>query len=212
MTDTITPPTKFAHLVLKTSRLKAQLEFYQLLLGARIVHQGPGLAFLTYDEEHHRIAFIEQPGLLPRIRNMSGVDHHAYTYADLATLLGTWKRMTAAGHEPVWCTHHGPTISIYYSDADGNVIETQVDVFETMEEASEFLSAEDFQSNPIGVDFDPAVLLERLESGEPWETLKLRTPSGPRSPASVPRAYLGGFAWTMLQIQNRLSSARSGKT
>ena len=208
MSDAIPTPTKFAHLVLKTSRFKAQLEFYQDLLGARIVHQAPGMVFLSYDDEHHRLAILERPGLLPKLKNMVGVDHHAYTYASLQDLLATWQRMTAKGHEPVWCTHHGGTISIYYQDHDHNVIETQVDVFDSIEETNEYLAGEDFQSNPIGVDFEPQRLWQRLRDGEPWETLRLRTPSGPRDPATIPRAYLGGFAWAMLQLKSRLAGGQ----
>ena len=203
MTDSLPAPTKFAHLVLKTSRFDQQLAFYQDLLGARVVHQAPGIVFLSYDDEHHRLAIMERPGLLPKLRNMVGVDHHAYTYGSLEDLLITWQRMTDKGHEPVWCTHHGGPISIYYRDADDNVVETQVDVFTSIEETNEYLVSDDFVSNPIGVDFDPPELWQRLRSGEPWDTLRLRTPSGPRDPATIPRAYLGGFAWTMLQLRSR---------
>ncbi len=203
MTHAVPSPTKFAHLVLKTSRFQEQLDFYQGLLGARIVHRAPGMVFLSYDDEHHRLAILERPGLLPKLKNMAGVDHYAYTYDSLDDLLVTWERMASAGHQPVWCTHHGATISIYYRDPDNNVIETQVDVFDSIDETNEFLEGNDFQSNPIGVDFDPADLRRRLKEGESWETLRLRTPSGPRDPATIPRAYLGGFAWMMLQFRSR---------
>ena len=198
--EAIPAPAKFAHLVLNARNYQQQIEFYRTLLGARIVHQGTGIVFLTYDDEHHRIAIAHRPGLLPKLRNMAGVDHHAYTYEKLETLLTTWQRMTSAGHEPVWCTHHGGTISIYYQDADRNVVETQVDVFDSIEETNEFLLGDDFVSNPIGVDFDPQELWQRLQEGEPWETLRLRTPSGPRHPATIPRAYQGWFNWLLLQI------------
>ena len=204
MTGNIARPGKFAHLVLNTRNFDAQVEFYKLLLGAWVVHDAGDLIFLSYDDEHHRLAIARRPGLLPKIRNMAGVDHHAYTYDSLADLLGTWERMQSAGHEPVWCTHHGGTISIYYSDVDGNIIETQVDVFESIEETNEYILGEDFQSNPIGVDFDPAELRDRLSAGEPWETLRLRTPSGPRHPATIPRGYLGWFNWITLQIAKLL--------
>lgn len=195
-----TSPIKFAHLVLNARKFDEILAFYQLLLDARIVHETPMIVFLSYDDEHHRMAIARRPGLLPKIRNMAGVDHYAYTYASLDDLLATWQRMKDAGHEPVWCTHHGGTISIYYKDPDGNVVETQVDVFDSMEETNEYLSGEDFQSNPIGVDFDPEALWHRMQSGEPWESLRLRTPSGPRDPASIPRDYMGWFSWTLLRV------------
>ncbi len=198
--DSIPKPAKFAHLVLNARNYHEQIDFYRLLLGARTVHEGTGMIFLSYDDEHHRLAIVQRPGLLPKLRNMAGVDHHAYTYDTLGDLLATWERMTGAGHNPVWCTHHGGTISIYYQDPDGNVIETQVDVFNSIEETNEFLVSDDFVTNPIGVDFDPADLKNRLDEGEPWETLRLRTPGGPRHPATIPRAYLGWFNWALLQI------------
>ena len=89
MSEVIPVPTKFAHLVLKTSRFNEQRKFYQDFLGARIVHEAPGIVFLSYDDEHHRLAIMERPGLLPKLKNMAGVDHHAYTYDTLENLLIT---------------------------------------------------------------------------------------------------------------------------
>jgi catechol-2,3-dioxygenase len=200
----IPSPSKFAHLVLNARNFDAVLEFYRTLLNARVVHETPMIVFLSYDDEHHRLAIARRPILLPKIRNMAGVDHHAYTFTSLEDLLNTWQRMKATGHEPVWCTHHGGTISIYYKDPDGNVVETQVDVFDTIEETNEYLQGEDFQNNPIGVDFDPEALWLRMQSGEPWETLRLRTPSGPRDPATIPRGYMGWFNWLTLRILGML--------
>jgi catechol 2,3-dioxygenase-like lactoylglutathione lyase family enzyme len=200
-------PSKFAHLVLNARDFDGVLAFYKRLLGAWVVHEGPGLVFLTYDEEHHRLAITKRPGVLPKLRNMAGVDHYAFTYDSLADLLETWERMKAAGDEAAWCTHHGPTISIYYRDPDGNIVETQVDVFATNEEVDAFIKGEDFQQNPIGVDFDPQALRDRLRAGEPWEQLRLRVPMGPRNPATIPRAYLGWASWLMLQVGSRLGLA-----
>ena len=108
----IPSPSKFAHLVLNARNFDAVLEFYRTLLNARVVHETPMIVFLSYDDEHHRLAIARRPILLPKIRNMAGVDHHAYTFTSLEDLLNTWQRVKATGHEPVWCTHHGGTISI----------------------------------------------------------------------------------------------------
>lgn len=204
MSEYVTTPTKFAHIVLKARRYNAQIAFYQLLLGAHVVHQDDGATFMTYDDEHHRIAITHMPALLPRLKAMAGVDHYAFTYPDLKSLLEAYQRMKQAGFTPVWCTHHGATISIYYEDADTNVVETQVDVFETAQEVDEYLLTEDFIVNPLGVDFVPDELVRRLESGETWDELKYREPSGPRHPATLPRAYLGWFHWSLLQLVRRL--------
>ncbi|MEO0438544.1 MAG: VOC family protein, partial [Pseudomonadota bacterium] len=164
-------PSKLAHIVLRTSpgRWEKMLEFYQLLLGAKVVMEAPIIAFLTYDEEHHRIAIAKFPFMLPQLKLFRGVDHVAFTFSSLTDLLATYERMKGGGFTPVWSVHHGGTVSIYYEDLDGNLVETQVDAFETMEATNEFIDSEDFQTNPIGVDFDPDDWIRRLKAGEPEE-------------------------------------------
>lgn len=199
-------PIKFAHIVLRARKYKEQIAFYQLLLGARVVHSDNAATFLTYDDEHHRIAITNLPGLLPRFKAMAGVDHYAFTYEDIEGLLSTYQRMKESGHRPVWCIHHGPTISIYYRDADANVVETQVDVFASPEEADDYIKSQDFKTNPIGVDFDPDEMFNDLKAGASREALSKRESEGPRHPATLPRDYLGWFHWTVLQIMRKLGA------
>jgi hypothetical protein len=33
---------------------------------------------MTYDEEHHRIAFAAVPGLVEKLKNSAGLDHLAF--------------------------------------------------------------------------------------------------------------------------------------
>jgi hypothetical protein len=73
-----------------------------------------------------------------------------------------------------------------WSDPDGNQIETQVDVFETAEEASACMKTPDFAHNPFGVDFVPEEIEKRLASGEPVKSVLARPSSGPRGPETVP--------------------------
>ncbi len=58
----VTPPKKLAHVVLRTPRYKEMVEFYKTFLGAEATYENDFLAFLTYDEEHHRIAIAAIPG------------------------------------------------------------------------------------------------------------------------------------------------------
>lgn len=81
---------------------------------------------------------------------------------------------------PAWCVNHGPTTSIYYSDPDGNRLETQVDNFDTVEEANDFMTSKYFTENPIGTDFEPDDLMKRIESGESEQSIKRRIEIGPR--------------------------------
>ena len=61
---TIAPivPERFAHFVLRTSNLKPMRDWYKTVLAARIVFEDERLCFLTYDEEHHRLALIKGSG------------------------------------------------------------------------------------------------------------------------------------------------------
>jgi hypothetical protein len=77
-------------------------------------------------------------------------------------------------------------VSIYYRDPDGNQIETQVDCFDTIDEANRFMTSADFHENPIGVDFDPEDYIQKLKSGVPVADLVKRPNIGPRSLADVP--------------------------
>ena len=179
-------PTKFAHIVYRTRRFERMLQWYETVFGAKVQYQNPGLAFLTYDDEHHRFAFANlalfQPdGTDTERQGAVGVDHVAYTYASLHDLLETYARLKEQGITPYWCIHHGISVSLYYADPDGNQMEFQVDGFETSEEATAFMH-ELFSANPIGVEFDPDEWLAQLRAGEPESTFLRRPTHEPVSP------------------------------
>lgn len=178
-------PKYLAHVVLRTPDLQAMAKFYKTFLGARASFENERMAFLTYDEEHHRVALIEIPGLAGRAGKSAGLDHIAFTYATLTDLLTAYKQRKAVGILPVWCTNHGPTTSMYYQDPDGNRIETQVDNFDTAEEASAYMAGPELMENPIGVDFDPEEVVRMLEDGVPEAEIKKRPNIGPRGVESV---------------------------
>ncbi len=129
-------PIKLAHIVRRTSRFDDMMHWYQTVLAAEVVHSDGMLAFLTYDDEHHRIAIARIPGLEDQPQMAAGTDHVAFTHADLGDLLCTYARLKGEGIEPYWCINHGPTTSMYYKDPDGNRIELQVDNFPTAAETN----------------------------------------------------------------------------
>lgn len=173
-------PTSLAHVVLRTARFQELIDFWTIFLGATITHKGDSLAFLRYDEEHHRIAIIAVPGTYPRAGNTAGLHHVAFSFDTLADLLQAYKQRKALGILPKWSVNHGPTSSIYYQDPDGNLIETQVDNFDTSDAANEFMSGPLFAENPIGTDFDPEVWSKTMQSGVAESELKKRVEIGPR--------------------------------
>lgn len=178
-------PSTLAHVVLRTPNVQAMEQFYVTFLGGRVAHSDKVLSFISYDEEHHRIALIALPGKGPKVSSSYGLEHIAFSFPTLSDLLLSYRQRMARGISPIWCVNHGPTTSIYYKDPDGNVLETQVDNFDTSEEATEFMSTEEFASNPIGTDFDPEDMIERLRAGEDDRVLKKRVESGPRGPPEL---------------------------
>jgi catechol-2,3-dioxygenase len=167
-------PTKLAHIVRRTGRFDEMIRWYETVFGAEVVHSDGMLAFLTYDDEHHRFAIAQIPGLPDQAEMAAGTDHVAFTYADLGDLLYTYERLAAAGIEPYWSINHGPTTSFYYKDPDCNRVELQVDNFATAEECNRWMRSGDFSKNPIGVVFDPKSLVARYRAGEAVASLILR--------------------------------------
>ncbi len=181
-------PHKLAHVVYQTRRFDEMIAWYRNVFEADVVHQDPALAFLAYDDEHHRLAFANLDILKGEAREDSpdygeiGVNHVAFTFESLHDLLETYERLKAEDILPYWPIHHGPTLSFYYQDPDGNRLEFQVDAC-SMEEANAFMKSEAFEKNPLGVVIDPEDLISRYGCGASEEEL-LADMSGP--PSEIP--------------------------
>lgn len=167
--DSVRPivPQKLAHVVIRTSRFAEMLDWYRTVLHAKTSYENPVIAFLTYDDEHHRIALINTPQFRAPDQDYTGVDHVAFAYGSLHDLLSTYERLKSKGIVPFWCINHGPTTSMYYRDPDGNELELQVDNYEDVDEATAYFYSDAFAADPIGVDFDPDALLAKLRAGVP---------------------------------------------
>ncbi len=171
-------PAKFAHFVLRTGQIDRMAEWYQTVLAARIVFRDERLCFLSYDDEHHRLALIQVPGLAPRDAQAAGTDHVAYSYRDLGDLLATYRRLKEHAIVPHWPINHGVTTSMYYRDPDNNRVELQIDNFATSEELQGYFQSPAFAANPVGVTYDPEQLVRDFEAGVPIAEL-LRIPPLP---------------------------------
>lgn len=179
-------PSKFAHVVYMTRRFDEMIDWYKAVFEAKVQYQNPALAFLTYDDEHHRFAFanmdtLNPSGVASELPHGVGVNHVGYTYANLGDLLETYARLKGLGITPYWRVHHGLTLSMYYRDPDGNRMEFQVDCYANAEDAHAFMHSDTFAANPIGVEVDFETLLAQYRDGVPAETL-LACPEGPASP------------------------------
>ena len=182
-----TIPKSLAHVVYRTRRITEMLDWYSTVFGARVQHQNPAMAFLTFDDEHHRFAFIDLSvidpnGSEPETKGWTGVDHLAWTYPSLEDLFNNYTSCKANGIEPYWCVHHGLTVSMYYADPDGNQMEFQVDAFDSKDECSAYISGPAFGANPVGVEFDPEEWLAAVREGASLDDFRDRKVHEPVSP------------------------------
>lgn len=176
-------PMGFVHIVLKTSRFRALVDFYKLFLNAWEVMGSDDASFLTYDDEHHRLAIGRFDDLPDLNRQAAGVEHFAYAYRTLGDLLANYVRLKDHGVLPYWCINHGSTTSLYYRDPDGNQIETQTDNYDTQEQLIGFFQTDAFRANPLGVQFDADRMVEMYRDGRDEQELK-RQGVAPRAPGT----------------------------
>jgi catechol-2,3-dioxygenase len=184
--EKVLSPISLAHVVFRTSNYDKMVTFWTSFLGATIAHSNPALTFLRYDDEHHRIAIIAVPGTTPRVPTAAGLHHVAFSFSSISDLVHAYQQRKALGILPTWSVNHGPTTSIYYQDPDHNLIETQVDNYDSVEEANKFMQSELFRENPIGTDFDPEELVQMIQSGVKEDVIKRRVEVGPRG---VPEGF-----------------------
>jgi catechol-2,3-dioxygenase len=165
-------PAYFAHIVLYTKRRLEMVDWYCKVLGAQITADSQGLSFLTYDDEHHRVAVIQRDDLGDRVPDTVGMAHFAYNYGTLGDLITVYERLKAFGITPYRQINHGPTTSIYYHDPDGNAVELQTDNFASVAALNEWFSTGAFDREPIGVNIDMDELAARYRAGTSEAELK----------------------------------------
>jgi catechol-2,3-dioxygenase len=165
-------PAYFAHIVLYTKRREEMVDWYCKVLGAEITADSKGLSFLTYDDEHHRVAIIQRDDLGDPVPGTVGMAHFAYNYGGLGDLVGIYELLKGAGIMPYRQINHGPTTSLYYHDPDGNAVELQTDNFESVEALNAWFATGAFDREPIGVNIDMDELAARYHAGEPEADLK----------------------------------------
>jgi catechol 2,3-dioxygenase-like lactoylglutathione lyase family enzyme len=168
------PPSKLSHVVIRTSRYQQSRAWYATVLSAAPAYENEQLCFMTYDDEHHRVGLINMPQLADGVPGANGIEHFAFTFDELGQLLATYRRLKAAGIEPFWTINHGPTISMYYRDPDGNKVELQYDVLRTPQEVNAFFGSGKYEENFMGIIFDADAMARDFEAGLPLGKLTER--------------------------------------
>lgn len=166
---------RLAHIVFQTNKLEVMRDFYTALLNATVVFENEMMCFITYDEEHHRVAFMKVPGgSNERPPNSVGLMHAAFTFPDLETLLKRQQELQSKGIEPTAPIQHGPTTSIYYRDPDGCLAELQIDNFDSAQAATDYMHSDAFINDPLGPVFDPDRMYKAFTDGTPLDVLLTR--------------------------------------
>ena len=181
------------HVTIKTSQLDKMIAWYACVVGAQVQFRNDVAAWMTNDGANHRIAFLAVPGLNDDADKIShnGMHHCAFEYDSFADLMASFDRMRRQGIEPAFCLDHGVTISLYYSDPDGNFVELQSDNFSDWAQSGEWMRlSTDFATNPIGTFFDPARVYDALKTGVDFKSLQKRIRGGAYLPEHIPNIGL----------------------
>lgn len=171
-----------SHYGIRARHLQEMIEWYKTVFRATVQHQNEFLAFLTFDEEHHRLVIFEDPTTVEKPPNSAGVDHVGYGLTSLGDFVETYERLKAVGIKPFLPLNHRFTTSLYYHDPDGNEVELSVDNFSTKAECEAFVRSEkmaEIGKPPFGYTFDPDEFARLHHEGASQEALaRIGIPEG----------------------------------
>ena len=167
---------KFAHVVYQTGQPQAMRDWYCTVLDGHVVYSDEMLSFITFDDEHHRVALLHPPAPIEKKSALTAAVHHtAYTFQNVDDLLGRYVLLRDKGVVPAVCIAHGVTSSMYYRDPDGNFVELQIDAFDAPDEATAYMNGPEYAADSVGPGFDPEVMLEARRNGASVEELTARS-------------------------------------
>lgn len=163
---------KFSHVVFQTSQPQQMRDWYCTVLDGHVVYQDQALCFITFDDEHHRVALLTPTNPLQRKSPVAACAHHvAYTFGQLDDLLERYVLLRDNGIQPAVSIAHGVTTSIYYQDPDRNFVELQIDNFAEPDQATGYMHGPEYAADSVGPAFDPEAMLAARRAGASVEEL-----------------------------------------
>jgi catechol 2,3-dioxygenase len=176
------------HFGVLTAHPEEMMAWYATVLGMTTNFQSTtsGIAFLSNDRAHHRMALISLPGLTddPDKRPHAKLQHVAFEHASIDDLLNTWERLKGLSIEPVLTADHGMTTAFYYQDPDGNSVELFVDNFGDWDKSTDYVrTSPEFHQNPMGTYIDPEQLMTARNAGATFADLHRRAYAGEFPPS-----------------------------
>ena len=159
-------PKKLSQIVLQTNRRREMIDWYCTVLGAEVLFEAERISFISYDDEHHRVAFLDPGPLAERQPDAAGLNHVAFTFGGLDDLIDSYQRLKELGIRPHRCVNHGVTSSMYYHDPDHNQVELLVDNFATAVEGKNYMRQRSVNDrHPIGIAYDPEDFVAQVRGG-----------------------------------------------
>src|SRR5687768_7739823 len=161
-------PAYLSHYGIRARNLGEMVQWYSTVFNAKIQHENEFLAFMTFDDEHHRLVIFEDPETVDKPPTAAGIDHVGYGLANFGALVATYERLKSVGIVPFLPVNHKFTTSLYYRDPDGNEVELSVDNFPTKDECNAFITSgrmDEIGRPPFGVEFDPEELARKYHEG-----------------------------------------------
>jgi hypothetical protein len=134
------------------------------------------LTFLTFDDEHHRVALLHPPiPMQAKTATTAALHHSAYTFDSIDALLERYTMLRDKGIAPAVCIAHGVTTSMYYQDPDRNFVELQIDRFPEPDQATAYMLGPEYAADSVGPAFNPEDLLAARRAGASAEELSDRS-------------------------------------
>ncbi|MCC9204119.1 VOC family protein [Arthrobacter sp. zg-Y769] len=177
---------KLHHATFMTMEIDPMVKFYEAVCGLQPIFYSENAAWLVNDEANHRIALLRIPGTVPPVDkpHSAGIHHTAFEYPDFDSWLDNYVRLRDQDILPAFNMDHGMTMSMYYTDPDGNGIEIQVDNFHDWGKSSEWMwASREFAEDQLGPQFDPDKLVAAREAGMDHDEIHRRAYAGEFRPA-----------------------------
>ena len=160
---------QLAHFGLRTRDLPSAVEWYARAFDAQVRFRNEMVAFMSFDDEHHRFVLWDDGETLEKADNSLGVDHIGFSCGGPSALADQYERLKALGILPTLSVNHHFTSSIYYRDPDDNEVEVTCDNMPSKAECSAFMGtpqmAQAMQPPLFGSEFDPEELLKLRKTG-----------------------------------------------
>ncbi|WP_430788821.1 VOC family protein [Virgibacillus flavescens] len=115
------------HIHLKVANLERSLNFYQNILGFRVIEQQPHLAILTAGGSKPLLTIEQIESSVPLNKGKTGLFHIAFLLPERADLAKMLRHFMHKGYPVHGASDHIVSEALYISDPDGNGVEIYTD-------------------------------------------------------------------------------------